>query len=164
MSYYRAMFATLTVLTLVLLLGGCKSGDDASDTGDADAEAVDLSSATDIVLHNGVSFALIDCQLVAVNADTIVAQTATGIDGTCEFARKSDASPQLYGLGDRTFAFVVASTPHEDDDFCDTAIRAVRLDADRLNMSAEVQNILMCTSGPFDEAMISTLSHSVPPN
>lgn len=154
----------LTGLVCALMLGGCEAREGNSKTSGADntPEETELSTTDDLITFDGAQYALQGCDLLTAVADLTVTSIKTGIDGNCQFARKSDESPQIYVTDSGAYALVVASVPHESGTLCDTTIRAVRLDSNAPRVSADEQNILMCSSGPFDEVLIVTLSDSVP--
>jgi len=147
-------------LAFALLLGACQSSKDEKEVPPPPPQV--FSAADDIVTYEEAQFGLLGCELMAGSSDRVTARIATGIEGTCHFARLADESLQVHVDDTGTYALVVASTPRDSDDLCNTIIRAIRLDADNLSVSTNEQRVLSCSLGPYDEQMIVTLSDSVP--
>lgn len=156
----RAIKRILGSLAFALLLGACQSSKDEEEVPPPPLQV--FSAADDIATYEAAQFGLLDCELMAGRPDRVTARIATGIDGTCHFARLADESLQVHVDDTGAYTLVVASTPRDGDNLCNTIIRAVRLDADNLSVSKDEQRILSCSSGPYDEQMIVTLSDSVP--
>jgi len=154
----------LSGFAFALLLGACQSSKDEKKVSPLVPPPPPqvFSTADDIVTYEEAQFGLLGCELMAGSSDRVTARIATGIDGTCHFARLADESLQVHVDDTGAYALVVASTPRDSDNLCNTIIRAVRLDGNNLSVSTDEQKILSCSSGPYDEQMIVTLSDSVP--
>jgi hypothetical protein len=135
------------------------SDSDVAAAGRAMDESADASDS--ITVHD-VRYDLVDCRLLAIAGDAPVASLATGLRGSCYFVRELNGEPQLHLAGSATTALVMTSTPHEDDKFCDTKIRAVRLDPEHLQVSDDEQNIQSCSRGPHEDKLIAILSENIP--
>lgn len=159
----------LAAVTTTLL--ACSAGDSGQTrpepaTSDPDAAATnramdDSVGASDSITVRDVRYDLVDCRLLATPGDAPVDGLATGLQGTCYFVRELNGEPQLHVTASATTALVMTSTPHEHDKFCDTAIRAVRLDPEHLQVSEEEQNIQSCSRGPHEDKLIAILSESI---
>lgn len=156
----RTIKRMLSGLAFALLLGACQSSKDEKEVPPPPLQVFPV--ADDIATYEEAQFGLLDCELMAGSSDRVTARIATGIEGTCHFARLADESLQVHMDDTGAYALVVASTPRDSDDLCNTIIRAIRLDADDLSVSKDEQRILSCSLGPYDEQMIVTLSDSVP--
>ncbi len=171
----RWMFVLTVMSMLAIALAACTSaenenaGDPTSpipehDVTESTSNGTPENSAEpgDSITVDAVQYDLIACHLHAKLSGELVAQLAIGLQGNCYFVRERSGEPQTYMAESGLTTLVMTSIPHEDDKFCDTRIRAVRLDPGNLQVSEEEQRIQSCSRGPHDDKLLVILSDSVP--
>lgn len=142
----------LRLLGATMLLGCTTPGPHSSAASGQEADAATIQ---------GERFSLAECVLTARSEDGETASVSVGLPGECVFARMPEGELQSTLTDAGLVALVVSSAPLPEGRWCDTRIRAVLLDPDRLAVSADQQDIRLCSRGPFDDMLVETLAQSV---
>jgi hypothetical protein len=155
--YRRLLRSAVTGLVLMASASCLPDGGEADGEPPADAIPVD-----DAVAVDGVRYELQGCRMRTVRNGIVLAELELVMQGDCGFVRERSGRLQQLATETGTAALVTTSTPNDNDRFCTTVIRAVRLDPHRPAVSRDEQRIESCSAGPFDEKMLIVLSQSIP--
>jgi hypothetical protein len=160
MSYPR--FSRVAGLLLVSLIAGRNVGyTEEWRQGHSPAAEYSLSDSARAHKTTVGTIALqIDDCVLRVHSNQFNAVYEINLPGACRFVVSKSGAPQIVETGLGPTLLIVSSAPLADSRLCDTRVRAVVVQNNRVLISQDEQRIKSCARGPFDTKMFHVLAGS----